>query len=93
MSRNWHGGYVKRARRIIAATLPAPCWRCGRMVTEDMAWDVGHIIGRDVNPEYTHDPNNWAPEHSYCSRSAGARYGNAKRGGRLRRAAPTSRDW
>ena len=87
----WHGTYVHKARAYLASTLPAVCWRCGQIITPDMAWDVGHIVGRDIDPSLTHDPDNWAPEHSYCSRSAGARYGNAKR--RRRRPPPTSRQW
>ena len=87
----WHGAYVHRARAYLAPMLPCVCWRCGNTITPDMTWDVGHIIGRDIDPTLIHDPTNWAPEHTYCSRSAGARYGNAKR--RRRRTPPTSRQW
>ena len=90
MSRNWHGGYVKRARRIIAATLPAPCWRCGRMIGPDEPWTVGHLIDADIAPHLEHEPSNWAPEHPRCNYRAGAIAGNRKR----RRTRPaTSRDW
>ena len=40
MGRKWHGTYVRRARAYIAATLPAPCWRCGRVLDVDDAWVV-----------------------------------------------------
>lgn len=96
MKPHWSGTYVKKARAYIAEQLPAPCWRCGRLLyaEEPGSWVVGHIIERDVAPELTHDPSNWAPECRPCSNRSGAIYGNRKRGrSRIAPPAPTSRDW
>ncbi len=93
MSRKWHGGYVKKARRIIAATLPAPCWRCGRMLDVDGPWTVGHLVDAAVAPHLELEPSNWAPECARCNYRAGAIAGNRRRG-RSRITRPvTSREW
>ncbi len=89
----WHGTYVKRARAYLAMQLPAICPRCGRIITPQMQWDVGHIIDKDIAPELMHDPTNWRAEHSRCNRQAGAAYGNKKRRIRRRYLLPTSRTW
>ena len=91
MSRKWHGTYVRKARAYIAATLPAPCWRCGRVLDVDDAWVVGHIIEADLRPDLELDPANWAAECRPCSDRSGAIYSNRKRGRRSPRV--TSRDW
>ena len=90
----WGGSSTKRARKHIAAQLPAPCWRCGRMLLaeEPWTWVAGHIIERDLAPDLANDPENWAPECRPCSDRSGAAYGNRKRGrGRPQRV--TSRAW
>jgi 5-methylcytosine-specific restriction endonuclease McrA len=89
----WGGWTVTKARRHIAAQLPAPCWRCGRVLYADDpgSWVVGHLIERDRAPDLALNPDNWAPECRPCSHSSGARYRNAKQGRRRRR--PTSRTW
>ncbi len=95
MAKRWGGRRAQEIRAALAATLPTVCWRCGRIVTADMAWDVGHLIEVDRDPNVAYDPEMHAVEHAYCNRAAGARYGNRKRAGR-RRADPrrwTSRDW
>ena len=91
MSRKWHGTYVKRARKYIAAQLPAPCWRCGRMLHIQDAWVVGHLIEADRAPWLEHNPSNWAVECRPCSDRSGAVYSNQKRA--RQRLTPTSRDW
>ena len=71
----WSTG-ARRARPIIAATLPAPCIdRCGRLVYPDQAWDVGHIVPLSVGG--TADLTNLGPSHSTCNRKAGGRMGAA----------------
>jgi hypothetical protein len=73
-----------RARR-------APCARCGCQIQYDgprgpRSLDVGHIVGRDQakamgwTRAQINAITNTQPECRTCSRSAGARYGNAKRG-------------
>lgn len=42
--------------------------------------DVGHRLGRDVDPRHTWTVDETRPEHERCNRSAGASYGNRKRG-------------
>jgi 5-methylcytosine-specific restriction endonuclease McrA len=69
----------------------ATCGKCGHAVVKGMAWDVGHIISQDIAPHMAHDPSNWRVEHRHCNRSAGARYGNRKRG--IMRAPASSREW
>ena len=91
MSRKWHGTYVKRARKYIAAQLPAPCWRCGRMIAVGEPFTVGHLIDAAIAPEMEHDPGNWAVECPKCNYSAGATAGNRRR--RRRPVRPTSRQW
>lgn len=88
---DWSGSLVKRARRHVAAMLPAPCWRCGRLLDIDSAWTVGHLIDRADAPHLAADPGNWAPECSRCNYSAGARSGNRRRARRPR--VVTSRNW
>jgi hypothetical protein len=75
---------------MIAATLPAPCWRCGGIIGPFDAFTVGHIIDAAVAPELELEPSNWKAEHPRCNYSAGARAGNARRRGKIK---PTSRDW
>lgn len=87
----WGGARVTKMRARMAEQLPAPCWRCGRTITPDMQWTIGHIIEADVAPELMWHPDNLAPEHARCNYSAGARYGNRKR--RRRLPSYTSRTW
>ena len=67
---------VAKARRVGA---DVTCWRCGRTIDEQQAFDVGH-----VNSDAGHGPSNLAPEHRYTgarcqgNRSAGGRAGRAK---------------
>jgi hypothetical protein len=95
MMANWGGSHVKKARQRMAAMLPAPCWRCGRILTNDDpgSWVVGHLIERDLRPDLMLDPDNQAPECRPCSNRSGAIYGNRKRGLTRRQVSPTSRDW
>lgn len=61
-----------------------------------LALDVGHILGRDIDHRKEWAPIDTRPEHAVCNRSAGAAYGNRKRGAlrRIRRQAViTSREW
>lgn len=45
--------------------------------------DVGHRLGRDVDPRHEWTVDETRPEHQRCNRSAGATYGNRKRGLRV----------
>lgn len=59
------------------------CWRCGRPITEQQTYDVGHI-----DPSAGHALENLAPEHRYKS---GKCQGNRAAGGRMGRAIQTAR--
>ena len=93
MSRQWGGRRAQQIRAALASTLPTVCWRCGRTVTADMAWDVGHFREVDADPTAAYEPDEYAVEHARCNRQAGARYGNRKRAGRRQPRRWTSRDW
>ncbi len=92
MSKPWGGRRAQKIRAELALTLPTLCWRCGRIVTEHMAWDVGHIIEVDRDPASAYDSDGYRVEHARCNRRAGARYGNAKRAATDPRRW-TSREW
>ena len=61
--------------RLIAA-LPAPCARCGQVMTKEMKLDLGHIT-RDPKAHYL--PSNLRLEHRACNRRDGQRITVAKR--------------
>jgi hypothetical protein len=44
-----------------------------------LALDVGHRIEADIDRRRFYAPIDTQPEHAYCNRRAGARYGNRKR--------------
>ena len=92
MKSRWGGRRAQKIRAELALTLPTVCWRCGRIVTEHMAWDVGHIIEVDRDPDAAYDSDGLRVEHARCNRQAGARYGNRKRGTTFK-ISPTSREW
>lgn len=79
----------KRARAWCVLMLPCPCPRCGDIIMDGMAWDVGHIFDIDTHPELAGDPDNWRPEHASCNRADGARKRNRKHKTRP----ATSRRW
>lgn len=91
MASTWSGPRVTRLRAKMAEQLPAICWRCGQIITQDMAWTIGHVIEVDRAPELMWDEENHQPEHATCNFSAGAAYGNRKRG--QAQPSPTSRRW
>lgn len=72
-TRTWSGSAVTAARNYLRGYLPCPCAVCGRPLTEDDAWVVGHIHSRAARPELTFDPTNWQVECRRCSDSSGPR--------------------
>lgn len=67
----------RKMRPVIAATLPAQCVNnCGRTVTPDQTWDIGHIV--DVALGGSDEPSNLGPAHIRCNRSDGGKAGRAK---------------
>ena len=76
MSRNhkeqgWTGRRVTNARKQIAATLPAPCVECGKPVTPDDLWDVGHITALALGGQ----ASIYGAAHRTCNRKAGGKLG------------------
>lgn len=72
----WSGRVVTRARAYWAVRLPLPCRRCGKPVTKDQRWQVGHIVDRADRGAVADIANQW-PEHGKCNESAGGRRGAA----------------
>lgn len=64
---DWSGRAVQGARAIVKTWLPQPCGECGKPVTEDQRWVVGHIKPRATHPELTWVVSNWRAEHRKCS--------------------------
>ncbi|MAT17179.1 MAG: hypothetical protein CMF56_01250 [Leifsonia sp.] len=64
-----------------AATLPRPCIECGKQVSKDDAWQVGHIRAAALGGRPT--MSNTGPVHTSCNRRAGGKLGarivNARR--------------
>lgn len=68
--------HAKAARQRVGATLPAPCVHCGRIVTADMPWDVGHVVDLALGG----DARTYGPAHrGPCNRRAGGKLGAAMR--------------
>lgn len=86
----WSGRKVTTARAQWAPRLPLPCGKsCGRLVTADQPWTVGHIIDRALGGSETDPANQW-PEHPKCNYSAGGRIGAAITNGRRQPVRPLS---
>lgn len=71
----WTRLRAKVKPRLIAA-LPAPCPRCGGLMTKDMPLDLGHIMR---GPAVDYDPANLRLEHRSCNRRDGQRIATAGR--------------
>lgn len=84
----WSGRRATRIRRILARTLPRPCWRCARIIYPTDAWDVGHVVAIAEGGGMW-DPANLAPEcRGPCNRADGARITNDRRSQTYRRIRP-----
>lgn len=88
-----HTTYSPRVRRLLAATLPRKCMDCPHVVTEEMRWQVGHLIPANQGGRTTFE--NCAPSHEWCpwcrkrcNQSSGGRMGAAKVNAARRRAQP-----
>lgn len=80
---------VRVMRPIITASLPAPCIDCGRPVTRDQRWQVGHIVSaaqgkaRGWSTQQINNPANLGPSHAKgpgqraCNQIAGGKLGAA----------------
>lgn len=86
-----HPTYIRNARIIRAQTNArhkagdsVPCISCGRPITPDQRFDVGHRI--DASRGGTHDVWNLGPQHRKENRAAGGRLGALKTNTNSRRA-------
>lgn len=78
----WAGRKVTTARAKLAALLPSPCYRCGRIITGDKdidgdTWDVDHVTSRAEGGD--HDLTNLTHSHSRCNRRHGGKLGNERK--------------
>jgi hypothetical protein len=72
MVATWSGRVVQDARNIVRTWLPQPCAKgCGRIMTEDDDWVVGHIKARATHPHLTLEVSNWQVECRPCSDASG----------------------
>lgn len=85
---SWSGSRVRAARAAWAVRLPLPCAKCGKPVTADKPWTVGHVVARVLGGSETDPANQW-PEHPRCNFREGQAIGTARR--RARRAPATDR--
>lgn len=83
----WSGRKVTTARAQWLPRLPQPCGKCGKPVTADSTWTVGHIIDRALGG--TDDVSNTWPECARCNFQAGGRLGAARTN--ARRSSTTAR--
>lgn len=69
----WRGAAVAKARAYMkgVTSWPTTCGQCGKGVTPDQDWVVGHIKARATHPQLTWDPSNWRIEHRKCSDRTG----------------------
>ena len=76
-------------RAMLAATLPAPCIRCGQTIQPTDQWDTDHIIGRVLIPRADwYNPDMVGPAHATCNRRAGQLVAQQRK-----RSHRWSRDW
>jgi len=73
-----------KLREQHSATLPRPCIDCGRMVTREDSWQVGHIRAAMNRGAPTF--SNTGPSHTKCNNSSGGRMGARVVNSRRRRA-------
>jgi hypothetical protein len=79
----WSGRKVTTARAKLAATLPAPCYRCGVTIPSasdckelGIKWDVEHTVSRVEGG--SDDISSLSVSHSSCNRSHGGKLGHAR---------------
>lgn len=77
---------VRVNRPRIAKTLPAPCIDCGRAITAESKWQVGHIVpvaiakAQGWSVQQINHPTNLGPTHA---KAKGQRACNQIAGGKL----------
>lgn len=79
-----------KLREKITAMLPLPCIECGRPVTRDMKWHVGHRQAAALGGRPT--MANTGPAHASCNLKSGGKLGAAITN-RKRPSAKDTRPW
>jgi 5-methylcytosine-specific restriction endonuclease McrA len=67
--------HAPKLRKLIEPQLPLPCVNCGRPVTRDQTWQVGHRHDAALGGRPT--IANCGPAHKSCNLKAGGRLGAA----------------
>ena len=88
--KRWGGHASTKARARIRPTLPAPCTRCGGLVTDEMDWHADHLERRGEGG--TDSPGNMGPCHARCNTSDGGKIGAAITNGVRVTPAPITRE-
>ena len=88
--KRWGGHASTKARAHVRRMLPAPCNRCGDLVTDEMEWHADHVMERGQGG--TDSPDNYLPAHAHCNTSAGGRIGAAITNGTRVTPAPVTRE-
>ncbi|WP_344752095.1 HNH endonuclease [Gryllotalpicola koreensis] len=88
-AQNWTSFNEKR-RAELAAQLPLPCVNCGRPVTKEDRWHVGHKRDAALGGKATRA--NTGAAHTLCNLRAGGKLGARMTNGR-RRPATDIREW
>lgn len=76
--KRWGGAKSTKARAQVRRMLPAPCQRCGGIITpedDESTWQAGHIVDRMDTEALGLPEAGVAPEHSKCNGSAGGKRG------------------
>lgn len=96
----YQGTRVQRNRAVVRAQLPAPCTKCGGVVTDQMRWHADHIVSRweaeqaGWTQQQIDSPTNLGACHGSCNEKDGARLGNKARArdAQARRITPIRRE-
>lgn len=78
--KRWGGSKSTKARAKIRAMLPAPCWRCGGVISPDdpeSTWQAGHETDRMDTEALGLPESDTLPEHTSCNLKAGGQRGAA----------------
>jgi len=78
--KRWGGAQSTKARAKIRAMLPAPCHRCGEIISpedDESTWQAGHEIDRMDTEALGLPESDTLPEHTSCNLKAGGRRGAA----------------
>ena len=97
MPSNYKSSRSLAARKRVAAQLPAPCYRCGRIVTAEMKWEADHPLSRvqaeALGISEAEQDSTVVPAHASCNHKHGAMIGNQLRAKTaIRRVTPIRRE-